>query len=99
MGAAVTGVPIPPSLLVPPHLCSSSPCSADRILQHDRKITALLEEKVGLFADMLALASGCEEPSPTLAPRTLFHSDSVEGSRGEKLMHDAIREGTVAPGW
>lgn len=54
---------------------------------------------MGLFADMLALASGCEEPSPTLAPRTLFHSDSVEGSRGEKLMHDAIREGTVAPGW
>ncbi|NXX62507.1 ARHG2 factor, partial [Scopus umbretta] len=66
----------------------------DRILQHDRKITALLEEKVGLFADMLALASGCEEPSPTLAPRTLFHSDAAEGSRGEKLMHDAIREGT-----
>ncbi|XP_063213402.1 rho guanine nucleotide exchange factor 2 isoform X2 [Chroicocephalus ridibundus] len=64
----------------------------DRILQHDRKISALLEEKVGLFADMLALASGCEEPSPTLAPRTLFHSDSAEGSRGEKLMHDAIRE-------
>ncbi|NXI40388.1 ARHG2 factor, partial [Galbula dea] len=65
----------------------------DRILQHDRKITALLEEKVGLFADMLALASGCEEPSPTLGPpRTLFHSDSLEGSRGEKLMHDAIRE-------
>ncbi|XP_061872119.1 rho guanine nucleotide exchange factor 2 isoform X5 [Colius striatus] len=64
----------------------------DRILQHDRKITALLEEKVVLFADMLALASGCEEPSPTLTPRTLFHSDSAEGSRGEKLMHEAIRE-------
>ncbi|XP_053906813.1 rho guanine nucleotide exchange factor 2 isoform X2 [Cuculus canorus] len=64
----------------------------DRILQHDRKISALLEEKVGLFADMLALASGCEEPSPTLAPRALFHSDSADGSRGEKLMHDAIRE-------
>ncbi|KAM6229134.1 LOW QUALITY PROTEIN: rho guanine nucleotide exchange factor 2 [Spheniscus humboldti] len=63
----------------------------DRILQQDRKITALLEEKVGLFADMLALASGCEEPSPTLAPRTFFHSDSAE-VRGEKLMHDAIRE-------
>ncbi|NXK14179.1 ARHG2 factor, partial [Herpetotheres cachinnans] len=70
----------------------------DRILQHDRKITALLEEKVGLFADMLALASGCEESSPTLAPRTLFHSDSAEGSRGEKLMHDAIREGMDALG-
>ncbi|NXV71057.1 ARHG2 factor, partial [Atlantisia rogersi] len=64
----------------------------DRIVQQDRKISALLEEKVGLFADMLALASGCEEPSPTLAPRGLFHSDSAEGSRGEKLMHDAIRE-------
>ncbi|NXV39373.1 ARHG2 factor, partial [Rissa tridactyla] len=70
----------------------------DRILQHDRKISALLEEKVGLFADMLALASGCEESSPTLAPRTLFHSDSAEGSRGEKLMHDAIREGAGGPG-
>ncbi|NXO03267.1 ARHG2 factor, partial [Rhinopomastus cyanomelas] len=65
----------------------------DRILQHDRKITALLEEKVGLFADMMALASGNEEPSPPLAPpRTLFHSDSIEGSRGERLMHEAIRE-------
>ncbi|CAM9999318.1 unnamed protein product [Bubo scandiacus] len=41
---------------------------------------------------MLALASGCEEPSPTLAPRSLFRSDSAEGSRGEKLLHDAIRE-------
>lgn len=47
---------------------------------------------------MLALGSGCEEPSPPLAPRTLFHSDSLEGSRGEKLMHDAIREGTDAAG-
>ncbi|XP_033927097.1 rho guanine nucleotide exchange factor 2 isoform X1 [Melopsittacus undulatus] len=63
----------------------------DRILQQDRKVTALLEEKVGLFADMLAL-TGAEEPSPTLAPRSLFHSDSAEASRGEKLMHDAIRE-------
>ncbi|XP_030329773.2 rho guanine nucleotide exchange factor 2 isoform X2 [Strigops habroptila] len=63
----------------------------DRILQQDRKVMALLEEKVGLFADMLAL-TGAEEPSPTLAPRSLFHSDSAEPSRGEKLMHDAIRE-------
>ena len=53
---------------------------------------------MGLFADALALAGGCEDPSPTLAPRTLFRSDSAEGSRGEKLMHDAIREGTDAPG-
>ncbi|XP_035170065.1 rho guanine nucleotide exchange factor 2-like [Oxyura jamaicensis] len=41
---------------------------------------------------MLALTSGCDEPSPALAPRTLFRSDSSEGSRGERLMHDAIRE-------
>ncbi|XP_062453757.1 rho guanine nucleotide exchange factor 2 isoform X1 [Rhea pennata] len=64
----------------------------DRILQHDREIAELLEEKVGLFADMLALASGCAEPSPALAPRALFRSDSAEGPRGEKLVHDAIRE-------
>ncbi|XP_071884000.1 rho guanine nucleotide exchange factor 2 [Anas platyrhynchos] len=64
----------------------------DRILQHDRKIAALLEEKVGLFADMLALTGGCEEPSPTLAPRALFRSDSGEGLRGERLLQDAIRE-------
>ncbi|XP_025902437.1 rho guanine nucleotide exchange factor 2 [Nothoprocta perdicaria] len=63
----------------------------DRILQHDREIEELLEEKVRLFADMRALA-GAEEPSPTLAPRTLFRSDSGEGPRGERLMHDAIRE-------
>uniref|UniRef100_A0A8B9URE8 Rho/Rac guanine nucleotide exchange factor 2 n=1 Tax=Anas zonorhyncha TaxID=75864 RepID=A0A8B9URE8_9AVES len=67
--------------------------SMHRILQHDRKIAALLEEKVGLFADMLALTGGCEEPSPTLAPRALFRSDSGEGLRGERLLQDAIREG------
>uniref|UniRef100_A0A8B9UR30 Rho/Rac guanine nucleotide exchange factor 2 n=1 Tax=Anas zonorhyncha TaxID=75864 RepID=A0A8B9UR30_9AVES len=66
--------------------------SMHRILQHDRKIAALLEEKVGLFADMLALTGGCEEPSPTLAPRALFRSDSGEGLRGERLLQDAIRE-------
>ncbi|KAK2540158.1 hypothetical protein Q9966_004725, partial [Columba livia] len=65
----------------------------DRIQQHDRQISALLEEKVGLFADMLALASGCEEPPAPLAPpRPLFRCDSPEASQGEKLLHDAIRE-------
>ncbi|NWX11051.1 ARHG2 factor, partial [Caloenas nicobarica] len=53
----------------------------------------VLEEKVGLFADMLALASGCEEPpAPLGPPRPLFRSDSPDASQGEKLLHDAIRE-------
>ncbi|KAM6309205.1 LOW QUALITY PROTEIN: rho guanine nucleotide exchange factor 2 [Podargus strigoides] len=66
----------------------------DRLLQLDRQITALLEEKVGLFANTLALVGGrCEDPPPPLAPRTLFRSDlSAEASQGEQLMHDAIRE-------
>ncbi|NXW93306.1 ARHG2 factor, partial [Alopecoenas beccarii] len=68
--------------------------------QHDRQISALLEEKVGLFADMLALASGCEEPpAPLGPPRPLFRSESPEASQGERLLHDAIREeGTGGPG-
>ncbi|XP_065509657.1 rho guanine nucleotide exchange factor 2 isoform X2 [Caloenas nicobarica] len=65
----------------------------DRIQQHDQQISALLEEKVGLFADMLALASGCEEPpAPLGPPRPLFRSDSPDAAQGEKLLHDAIRE-------
>ncbi|XP_054035352.1 rho guanine nucleotide exchange factor 2, partial [Dryobates pubescens] len=64
----------------------------DRLLQQDRKISALLEEKVLLFADLLTLASGCQEQAPALAPRGLFRSDSGEASRGERLMQDAIRE-------
>uniref|UniRef100_A0A493T8V0 Uncharacterized protein n=1 Tax=Anas platyrhynchos platyrhynchos TaxID=8840 RepID=A0A493T8V0_ANAPP len=47
---------------------------------------------------MLALTGGCEEPSPTLAPRALFRSDSGEGLRGERLLQDAIREGAFF-GW
>ncbi|XP_065713897.1 rho guanine nucleotide exchange factor 2 isoform X2 [Patagioenas fasciata] len=62
----------------------------DRIQQQDRQISALLEEKVGLFADVLALASGCEEPLGP--PRPLFRCDSPEASQGERLLHDAIRE-------
>ncbi|XP_068778370.1 rho guanine nucleotide exchange factor 2 isoform X3 [Struthio camelus] len=64
----------------------------DRVLQQDQQIAELLQEKVRLFAEMLALASGCEDLSPTLASHTLFLSDSAEGPRGEKLLRDAIRE-------
>lgn len=66
--------------------------------QHDRQIAALLEEKVGIFADMLALGSGCSEP-PSAPRGTPFPGDLSRGPRGDVLLHDAIREGTGAPGW
>ncbi|XP_062367278.1 rho guanine nucleotide exchange factor 2 isoform X1 [Cinclus cinclus] len=63
----------------------------ERMEQHDRQIAALLEDKVGIFADMLALGSGCSEPPP--APRgTPFPGDPTRGPRGDVLLHDAIRE-------
>ncbi|XP_063277122.1 LOW QUALITY PROTEIN: rho guanine nucleotide exchange factor 2 [Prinia subflava] len=63
----------------------------ERMEQHDRQIAALLEDKVGIFADMLALGSGCSEPPA--APRgTPFPGDPARGPRGDVLLHDAIRE-------
>ncbi|XP_059726920.1 rho guanine nucleotide exchange factor 2 [Haemorhous mexicanus] len=63
----------------------------ERMEQHDRQIAALLEDKVGIFADMLALGSGCSEPPA--APRgTPFPGDPARGPRGDLLLHDAIRE-------
>ncbi|NXR76451.1 ARHG2 factor, partial [Pycnonotus jocosus] len=69
----------------------------ERMEQQDRQIAALLEDKVGIFADMLALGSGCSEPPP--APRgTPFPGDPTRGPRGDVLLHDAIREGTGTAG-
>uniref|UniRef100_A0A8C0IZS7 Rho guanine nucleotide exchange factor 2 n=1 Tax=Chelonoidis abingdonii TaxID=106734 RepID=A0A8C0IZS7_CHEAB len=65
----------------------------DQMAQRDREITELLEEKVGLFAEMLSLQSGCEDPPACPTPRTLFQAESLDGPRGEKLLHDAIHEG------
>ncbi|TRZ09893.1 hypothetical protein HGM15179_017192 [Zosterops borbonicus] len=63
----------------------------ERMEQHDRQIAALLDDKVGMFADMLALGSGCSEPPA--APRgTPFPGDPARGPRGDVLLHDAIRE-------
>ncbi|KAH1180021.1 rho guanine nucleotide exchange factor 2 isoform X1 [Mauremys mutica] len=64
----------------------------DQMVQRDREITELLEEKVGLFAEMLSLQSGCEDPPACPTPRTLFRAESLDGPRGEKLLHEAIRE-------
>ncbi|XP_066194070.1 rho guanine nucleotide exchange factor 2 [Sylvia atricapilla] len=63
----------------------------ERMEQHDRQIAALLDEKVGIFADMLALGSGCSEP-PTAPRGTPFPGDPARGPRGDVLLHDAIRE-------
>ncbi|XP_036988445.2 rho guanine nucleotide exchange factor 2 isoform X1 [Artibeus jamaicensis] len=63
--------------------------------QKDRALVELLQEKVGLFAEMTHFqveedgSSG--RPMPTL-PRSLFRSESLESPRGERLLQDAIRE-------
>ncbi|KAI5164841.1 Rho Guanine Nucleotide Exchange Factor 2 [Manis pentadactyla] len=63
--------------------------------QKDRALVELLQEKVGLFAEMAHFqveedgSSGT--PLPTL-PRGLFRSESLESPRGERLLLDAIRE-------
>ncbi|XP_034612305.1 rho guanine nucleotide exchange factor 2 isoform X2 [Trachemys scripta elegans] len=64
----------------------------DQMAQRDQEITELLEEKVELFAEMLSLQSGCEDPPACPTPRTLFRAESLDGPRGEKLLHKAIRE-------
>ncbi|KAM4880646.1 rho guanine nucleotide exchange factor 2 isoform 2-T2 [Sylvia borin] len=63
----------------------------ERMEQHDRQIAALLDDKVGIFADMLALGSGCSEP-PSAPRGTPFPGDPARGPRGDVLLHDAIRE-------
>ncbi|XP_051055304.1 rho guanine nucleotide exchange factor 2 isoform X3 [Phodopus roborovskii] len=63
--------------------------------QKDRALVELLQEKVGLFAEMTHFQA--EEdgvsgmPLPAL-PRGLFRSESLESPRGERLLRDAIRE-------
>ncbi|KAK1329172.1 hypothetical protein QTO34_011352 [Cnephaeus nilssonii] len=63
--------------------------------QKDRALVELLQEKVGLFAEMTHFQveenGSCGMPLPTL-PRGLFRSESLESPRGERLLQDAIRE-------
>lgn len=63
--------------------------------QKDRALVELLQEKVGLFAEMTHFQveddSGAGVSLPTL-PRGLFRSESLESPRGERLLQDAIRE-------
>ncbi|XP_050186330.1 rho guanine nucleotide exchange factor 2 isoform X2 [Myiozetetes cayanensis] len=63
----------------------------ERREQLDRQTAALQEEKVGIFADMLALGSGCTDP-PTAPRGTPFLGDPTWGPRGDALLQDAIRE-------
>ncbi|XP_049491042.1 rho guanine nucleotide exchange factor 2 [Panthera uncia] len=62
--------------------------------QKDRALAELLQEKVGLFAEMTHFQvedDGGGVTLPTL-PRGLFRSESLECPRGERLLQDAIRE-------
>nr|XP_028564799.1 rho guanine nucleotide exchange factor 2 isoform X2 [Podarcis muralis] len=78
----------------------------DKILQCDREISELLEDKVRLFADILALQS-CSEDGPLscVNPRTLFRTESSDTPQGEKLIQEAVKEVEllkdlfVGPGW
>ncbi|XP_063002175.1 rho guanine nucleotide exchange factor 2 [Elgaria multicarinata webbii] len=78
----------------------------DKLQQRDREIAELLDEKVGLFGDILALQSLHENgPSPSVNPRTLFRTESSDSPHGEKLIQDAVKEVEllrdlfVGPGW
>uniref|UniRef100_A0A8D0G9M2 Rho guanine nucleotide exchange factor 2 n=1 Tax=Sphenodon punctatus TaxID=8508 RepID=A0A8D0G9M2_SPHPU len=65
----------------------------DKIQQCDREIAELLEDKVGLFADILRLQSSNEDPPLSCVnSRTLFRTESSDTPRGEKLIYEAIRE-------
>ncbi|XP_048212399.1 rho guanine nucleotide exchange factor 2 isoform X3 [Perognathus longimembris pacificus] len=63
--------------------------------QKDRALVELLQEKVGLFAEMThfqAEEDGSSGMSLPTLPRGLFRSESLESPRGERLLQDAIRE-------
>ncbi|XP_067328657.1 rho guanine nucleotide exchange factor 2 isoform X3 [Anolis sagrei] len=65
----------------------------DKIQQHDREIAELLEQKVGFFAELVALQSGSEEgPASGANPRSLFRTESSDAPHGEKLIQEAVKE-------
>ena len=75
------------------------PSSTAELRQKDRALVELLQEKVGLFAEMTHFqveVDGGGVTLPTL-PRGLFRSESLECPRGERLLQDAIREGEGPP--
>lgn len=63
--------------------------------QKDQALVELLQEKVGLFAEMTHFQVEEDGGGLTLPalPRGLFRSESLECPRGERLLQDAIREG------
>ncbi|XP_069074028.1 rho guanine nucleotide exchange factor 2 isoform X2 [Pleurodeles waltl] len=63
----------------------------DEILQKDRDILELLEEKVNLFTQVMKVQTD-EDTSPCVNTCNLFRSDSMEGPRGEKMVKKAIKE-------
>lgn len=73
--------------------------STVELQQKDRALVELLQEKVGLFAEMTQFQAddGVSGTSVPTVPRGLFRSESLESPRGERLLRDAIREGEGSP--
>uniref|UniRef100_A0A452UWI6 Rho guanine nucleotide exchange factor 2 n=1 Tax=Ursus maritimus TaxID=29073 RepID=A0A452UWI6_URSMA len=65
-----------------------------RIKSEIKALVELLQEKVGLFAEMTHFQVEEDGGGLTLPalPRGLFRSESLECPRGERLLQDAIRE-------
>ncbi|XP_069508906.1 rho guanine nucleotide exchange factor 2 isoform X3 [Ambystoma mexicanum] len=63
----------------------------DEILQKDRDVVELLEEKANLFAQVMKVQADEDSP-PCVNTCNLFRADSLDGPRGEKLVKKAIKE-------
>lgn len=85
--------------LPPLHRVLTCPVSTVELQQKDQALVELLQEKVGLFAEMTHFQVEEDGGGLTLPalPRGLFRSESLESPRGERLLQDAIREGEGAP--
>ncbi|XP_059534184.1 A-kinase anchor protein 13 isoform X8 [Myotis daubentonii] len=71
----------------------------EQLQQKDQQILLLLEEKEGIFRDMMECSTPLpEEYSPTLSPRILFRSNTEEALKGGPLMKSAINEVEILQG-
>ena len=82
--------------LSPVHVSVLNPLSAD-IQQKDREVLELLQERVTLFSDLAEVTGACEVPLP-INTRNLFRANTAQAPRAEKLLLDAITEGTHCGG-
>lgn len=81
---------VPPVHYPPPRL------PAD-IQQKDREVLELLQERVTLFSDLAEVTGGQEVTLPANC-RNIFRAETPQAPQGEKLLMDAIVEGTTGGG-